>query len=201
MYQPSYYLVSDSKKRRKFTGSEDACLLSLVQSMGAREWNTIAKYMPDRTGRQCRDRYFNYLRPGFTNVSWTSEEDQILLQQYQIVGPSWSNIEKHLPGRSANSIKNRWNYYVSKHLDDMIPNNASSTKSVCAKASCKSVECGSVKPVGTQQTVVNQCNQEKTTNSNNHRTNIFNIDMSDLEFFSDCPPVFALEENEYFTVF
>lgn len=44
-------------KRKKFSPEEDEQLKKLVEKMGSKKWGNIAKFMPGRTGRQCRDRY------------------------------------------------------------------------------------------------------------------------------------------------
>ena len=69
-----------------------------------------------KKGRQCRDRYMNYLFPGFFNGQWSKKEDELLLSKYIELGPKWSKIKDFFLLRSANSIKNRWNYYVKKNL-------------------------------------------------------------------------------------
>ncbi|OHT06349.1 Myb-like DNA-binding domain containing protein [Tritrichomonas foetus] len=104
-------------KRKKFTEEEDNLLRSLVLKYGTSDWNLIAEYMPERNGRQCRERYQNYLIPGFHNIQWTTAEDDLLHAKYIEYGPRWIKIKPFFPGRSANSLKNRWNYFVCRFTD------------------------------------------------------------------------------------
>ena len=107
--------------RRKFTEEEDQFLSQLVAEMGPRKWEKIAKRMPNRTARQCRDRYSNYLIPGFFNGEWSKEEDELLYRKYKEYGPKWAIIKEFFKNRSPNAIKNRWNYFVSRadiHQDE-----------------------------------------------------------------------------------
>lgn len=106
----SYHLNS----RKKFSPEEDAQLKKLVSQFGPKKWEFIARYLPGRTGRQCRDRYQNYLVPGFYSGQWTKEEDDLLYQKYSEIGPAWSKLSVFFPNRSANAIKNHWNYFVSR---------------------------------------------------------------------------------------
>ena len=64
--------------RHKFSPEEDENLRKLIEINGPKKWDHIALSMPGRTGRQCRDRYHNYLDPVLTNGPWTSDEDNIL---------------------------------------------------------------------------------------------------------------------------
>ena len=41
----------------------------LVQKLGAGNWSTIASYIPGRVGKQCRERWLNYLRPDRPSVN------------------------------------------------------------------------------------------------------------------------------------
>lgn len=122
---------SASKKekcqRKKFSSEEDEQLRDLVEQMGSRKWDQIAKQMPGRTGRQCRDRYQNYLIPGFFNGQWSRQEDNLLMQKYMEFGPQWSKMKPFFSNRSANSLKNRWNYFVSKHIHDIGISNIGNT--------------------------------------------------------------------------
>lgn len=106
------------KYGQKFTPEEDEKLRNLVQTIGSQKWDLIAKEMPGRNGRQCRDRYMNYLIPGYFTGQWSKEEDSILRQKYYELGPQWSKIADFLKNRSSNAVKNRWNYFVSKHLEE-----------------------------------------------------------------------------------
>lgn len=114
--------VSIEKKikplRKRFTPEEDQTLTMLVRQMGTKRWNNIARFMPGRTGRQCRDRYHNYLIPGVFKGQWTREEDDLLLFKYKELGPRWTKMSTFFQKRNANSLKNRWNYFISKHLGD-----------------------------------------------------------------------------------
>lgn len=104
---------------KKFSDIEDQRLRELVGQFGPRKWKSIALFMPGRTGRQCRDRYSNYLCPGYFNGEWTREEDKLLAEKYDEFGTQWSKIAFFFEGRTPNSIKNRWNYCVSKMNKDL----------------------------------------------------------------------------------
>lgn len=103
-----------NQRRKKFTTEEDTRLCEVVDQYGAKNWNKIALLIPGRTGRQCRDRYLNYLKPGYFSGEWSQEEDQLLIKQYKIFGSHWSKIAQSFNGRSANALKNRWNYFVCR---------------------------------------------------------------------------------------
>lgn len=103
----------DSRVRKKFTPEEDLQLTKLIAKYGPRKWDKIALSMPGRTGRQCRDRYANYLNPSLVNGPWTEDEDILLEQKVFELGQHWNIITKFFKGRSANNIKNRWYTYLS----------------------------------------------------------------------------------------
>jgi hypothetical protein len=46
--------------------------------------------------------------------AWTPEEDAILSQQQRIHGNAWVQIAQCLPGRCANSAKNRWSWILRR---------------------------------------------------------------------------------------
>ena len=54
---------------------EDTILLALVESFGPNAWRKIAEQHPSgRNPKQCRERYFNHLRPGLNRGEWTDAE-------------------------------------------------------------------------------------------------------------------------------
>lgn len=103
-------IKNDKKKssRQMFTPKEDKQLIELVKEYGDRNWRVISKKMENRTTRQCRERYRNYLSPNLTNGPWTAEEDLLLEQKYVELGPKWAAISQFFKNRSDVNIKNRW---------------------------------------------------------------------------------------------
>ena len=101
-------------QRRKFSPEEDIKLSRAIALQGPRKWDQIALSLPGRTGRQCRDRFHNYLNPSLTNGPWTREEDRLLEQKVYELGQHWNKIAMFFRGRSSNNIKNRWYTYISK---------------------------------------------------------------------------------------
>lgn len=95
---------------------EDEQIRANVKKYGIGNWTKISQTIPGRNGKQCRERWINHLDPSLTASKWTLLEDKIILEQYQIVGSKWSIIQKMLPGRSANGIRNRYSFLVSNYL-------------------------------------------------------------------------------------
>lgn len=100
--------------RNRFTKAEDERLKQLLTIRNPPNWNEIAHYMNNRTSRQCRERYNNYLRPNIINGQWTKEEDDLLNQLYEKFGPKWSLISQSFTSRSAVNIKNHHSTLVSQ---------------------------------------------------------------------------------------
>ena len=71
-------------------------------------WTHIAKRMSGRTGKQCRERWHNHLKPDLKKGNWTEEEDRTIDTLQKKFGNQWSKISAQLPGRTDNDVKNRW---------------------------------------------------------------------------------------------
>ena len=101
-----------STKRHVFSSYEDACLKTLVEKYGESSWQLIAHFMPQRTPRQCRERYRGYLASNIKNLPWTREEDDLLIEKFQEYGRKWVKISKFFNGRSDSNVKNRWSALI-----------------------------------------------------------------------------------------
>jgi len=73
-----------------------------------------------RNGKQCRERWYNFLNPEINRDPFTVEEDLEILKKRKQIGNRWSEIVKSLPGRTENNVKNRFNCLYKKVKDEMI---------------------------------------------------------------------------------
>lgn len=103
------------KTRKPWTSPEDEQVRSLVRIHG-KNWQKISCLMKNRSGKQIRDRFLNYLEENVRKDPWTAEEDRILLENYQAFGAKWAKFSKFIPGRSENSIKNRFHSALKKQI-------------------------------------------------------------------------------------
>lgn len=105
--------VQSASKRKTgpkaWTKEEDTLLLSIVQSMRMpMKWSLVAQSLPERTGKQCRERYVNHLNPRLKVSDWTPVEDSTIFHLYNTIGSHWAKMSKIIPGRTDNGIKNRF---------------------------------------------------------------------------------------------
>lgn len=101
-------------KKRMFTVEEDNKIRQLVSSRGEKAWKIIAAELSNRSPRQCRERWKNYLSPDVLNLPWTVEEDQKLTELMNQYGAQWAKIARYFHHRTDVNVKNRWSYLKRK---------------------------------------------------------------------------------------
>ncbi|KAI3469246.1 hypothetical protein Pfo_025909 [Paulownia fortunei] len=107
-------------RRGPWTVDEDFTLINYVAHHGEGRWNSLARCAGlKRTGKSCRLRWLNYLRPDVRRGNITLEEQLLILELHSRWGNRWSKIAQHLPGRTDNEIKNYWRTRVQKHAKQL----------------------------------------------------------------------------------
>jgi N-glycosylase/DNA lyase len=119
--QPDECPRSQKALKRRFTPAEDEVLLRLLAALGPGRWEEIARYIPERSPRQCRERYENYLTETFPKYPWTPADDEQLLKQVAARGHHWTIIAQFFPGRNTNDLKNRWYKFLAKRETGTLP--------------------------------------------------------------------------------
>ena len=111
-----------SDYRRPWSPEEDSAIRSLVLELGVKNWSLIASELAERfairhrSGKQCRERWHNHLDSSIDKKPWTQEEDNLIFDLHKEFGKSWSKIAERIPGRTDNSVKNRFYSTLRRNL-------------------------------------------------------------------------------------
>ena len=104
---------------------EDKLLIDLA-TQKPQDWSKIATYFPNKTVKQCHDRWQSQLSPKFDHSPWSRAEEKLLTAAQSKFGTAgWASIAKFFPGRSAYAVKNgfhsvhrrRQNYQIIKNAN------------------------------------------------------------------------------------
>ncbi|GJV04589.1 putative homeodomain-like protein [Tanacetum coccineum] len=109
-------------KKGAWSEDEDNKLRAYVQRYGHWNWRLLPKFAGlSRSGKSCRLRWVNYLRPDIKHGNFTKEEEDVIIELHKKIGNKWSEMAAYLPGRSDNEIKNRWHTHLKKRAQQDQP--------------------------------------------------------------------------------
>jgi hypothetical protein len=101
-----------SVTRNKFTAEENNLICRLVEQYGANHWDQItaifvAELRTNRTRRQLRERWVNYLNPEL-DLGSTEAEDELLCALVREHGQQWAKIATLMGRKSSTWTRNRY---------------------------------------------------------------------------------------------
>ncbi|XP_061967140.1 transcription factor DUO1-like [Populus nigra] len=97
-------------RKGPWKAEEDDVLIMHVKKYGPRDWSSIrSKGLLQRTGKSCRLRWVNKLRPNLKHgCKFSAEEERVVIDLQAEFGNKWARIATYLPGRTDNDVKNFW---------------------------------------------------------------------------------------------
>ncbi|KAI3440274.1 uncharacterized protein J3R85_003900, partial [Psidium guajava] len=78
-------------KKGAWTAEEDHKLVAYIKRYGIWNWAHMAEPAGlARTGKSCRLRWMNYLRPNIKHGNITKEEEEIIINLHRVLGNRWA---------------------------------------------------------------------------------------------------------------
>ncbi|XP_062217863.1 transcription factor MYB77-like [Phragmites australis] len=102
--------IARLKLPRAWTAEEDARLERLAKENGFGHWHRVARRMPGRSSRSCRDRWRHHLARDVYHRPFTARDDEELRRLVERFGGSgrWKDIGRAAYGRTSRVMKRRW---------------------------------------------------------------------------------------------
>ncbi|KAK3125772.1 hypothetical protein QOZ80_7BG0609560 [Eleusine coracana subsp. coracana] len=120
-----------------WSAEEDGVLRSQIAIHGTDNWTIIAAQFKDKTARQCRRRWYNYLNSECKKGGWSQEEDMLLCEAQKVLGNRWTEIAKVVSGRTDNAVKNRFSTLCKRRAKD--DDSYSENGTPCSNANAKRI--------------------------------------------------------------
>eukprot|EP01018_Ginkgo_biloba_P032922 Gb_21264 [translate_table: standard] len=118
------YCTRDGLYKGPWTPEEDLLLIKYIQDHGVGHWRTLPQNAGlMRSGKSCRFRWMNYLRPDIKRGDMSADEEELIIRLHNLLGNRWSLIAGRVPGRTDNEVKNYWNTHLRKKCKRAIASN------------------------------------------------------------------------------
>ncbi|XP_040383084.1 transcription factor MYB4-like [Oryza brachyantha] len=107
--------AAEKERKGLWSPEEDERLYTHITRCGVSTWSSVAQLAGlRRSGKSCRLRWMNYLRPDLKKEPITDREAETIVSLQKLLGNRWSVIAAKMPGRTDNEIKNYWNSRIRK---------------------------------------------------------------------------------------
>ena len=92
-----------------------------ITVFGSKNWKVVSTYLKNdfginRTPKQCRDRWCNYLKIEEFSSLFTEDEKKIIFKKFFEIGSKWSVLSEIIKTKSENQIKNFINSTVRRNI-------------------------------------------------------------------------------------
>ncbi|KAI8470519.1 MAG: Homeodomain-like protein [Monoraphidium minutum] len=106
-------VLRSTQRSGPWSVAEDLLLLTSIARLGLR-WELVAKVLPGRNPRQCRERWVDHLDPRVKRAPFDADElgrlrELVETQQATYGGRvKWVEVARQLGGRTDAAVKNAW---------------------------------------------------------------------------------------------
>jgi pre-mRNA-splicing factor CDC5/CEF1 len=98
-----------------WTNVEDEIVKAAVMKYGLNQWSRVASLLTNKTAKQAKARWFEWLNPAINTDGWDRGEDEKLLSLFKLLPNQWRTISQVI-GRTATSCADRY----QKLIDDVV---------------------------------------------------------------------------------
>ncbi|KAL3443127.1 hypothetical protein BJX65DRAFT_298504 [Aspergillus insuetus] len=109
------------RPRRNWTPEEDVILkreVKIAQSKGDNvSWHEIAAFLPGRTNKDCRKRWYGTAAAKVKKGPWTEAEDDRLRKAIERHGTKWAIVASVVGTRLPDQCSKRWSHAINPEID------------------------------------------------------------------------------------
>ncbi|KAI9115426.1 hypothetical protein K1719_013745 [Acacia pycnantha] len=180
-------------KKGPWSAEEDEILMKHVKKNGPRDWSSIrSKGLLPRTGKSCRLRWVNKLRPNLkTGCKFSAEEETAVIELQAEFGNKWAKIATYLEGRTDNDVKNFWSSR-RKRLERMLQKPSPSPSS---KPNNKNKATSQIPHQPPQVPALNQVEQNPSGNNKHHH--VVEVKAEEATPLDTVPSLFESCSSDY----
>lgn len=107
--------LNDNYFKGKWSKEEDEKLKELVNKYG-RKWKFISTLLGNRSNKQVRNRYIDYLDNKILTTKFTKTDDKIIFEIFVDHGLKRNAYIEKMPKRSFRQVRNRLTYLLKKNM-------------------------------------------------------------------------------------